>query len=252
MCLLAVAYEAHAEHPLIVTANRDEYYGRPTESMHWWPDAPILAGRDLEAGGTWLGLSREGRIGALTNVRSGPPQPGARSRGALVVDFLQSARSAQEWAREASSGLDAYAGFNLMIYDAAELMFVSNHPRQVQRLERGVYALSNAMLGQSWPKIEHARAQLQQALEEGDLALATLLSLLSSRQTYAPHLLPNTGISPALEELLSSPFIVSDEYGTRASTAVVVSRDGSTAVAERCFERGLPLVPSHFAFRRKA
>lgn len=250
MCLLAAAFRVHEEHPLIVTANRDEFYARPTRAMHWWKDAPILAGRDLEAGGTWLGLSRDGRFAALTNVRGSPPREGARSRGMLVVDFLGAAAPAPEWAQQMLESAGEYAGFNLIAYDGTALVCLSNQPPRVLALEPGVHVLGNAALGESWPKIEHAREQLLQSLGEADVALDRLLPLLSSRQTFAPHLLPDTGISREMEELLSSPFIVSEEYGTRASTALIVSRDGATAVTEQCFERGLPLAPANFAFMR--
>jgi uncharacterized protein with NRDE domain len=237
VCLLAIAHGAAAEAPLVVTANRDEYYARPAAPLAWWSDAPILAGRDLEAGGTWMGVTREPRFAALTNVRGAPVPSQAPTRGALVRDFLLSARSAREWAAERLPGFVAYAGFNLALYDGRDLVFASNTPLQLRVMPPGVHAIGNAQLDHDWPKIAFAREQLAEAVARGELSTDALLELLASRRTTAAHLLPDTGVGPEMEELLSAPFIVSDLYGTRASTALVIgSRE--VRMAERSFERG--------------
>lgn len=238
MCLLAVAYRTTAEFPLVVSANRDEFYGRPSLALHWWKNAPILAGRDLRAGGTWMGVSKSGRFAAVTNYRRAEATPGELSRGALVADFLDTSDTACQWAEEIKPVLNSYGGFNLLVYDGSDLLYINNVHGSVKRLERGVFALSNHLLDTPWPKVELARSQLQNLLEAGSPSVKSLLELLKSQQTFAQHLLPDTGVSPELEQLLSSPFIVSDTYGTRASTALLVSNGGEITMAEQCFYRG--------------
>ncbi len=131
MCLLAVAFQTQIDRPLIVTSNRDEFYRRPTEPMHWWPDAPILAGRDAEAGGTWMGLSRSGRFAAVTNFRQlvagAMPETNALSRGHLVTDFLSSEKIVEQWADSIAATMPHYGGFNLLLYDGLSLLYLNNH-----------------------------------------------------------------------------------------------------------------------------
>lgn len=246
MCLITIAYQQHNQFPLIVASNRDELYARPTIPMHWWHDAPILAGRDQQAKGTWLGLSRNGRFAAVTNYRqvasTDTKSTALLSRGSLVKDFLCSGLSGRQWSQKIlNSGTD-FDGFNLLIYDGTELVYCNNHnPQPPQILSSGVYALSNGALDSPWPKVDHARDQLRQLIDrfrQTTPQLPELISLLSSEQTYAAKLLPNTGIPPEWEQRLSAPFIVADNYGTRASTAVLVAASGDIAVAEQNFEGG--------------
>ena len=246
MCLITIAYRQYNQVPLIIASNRDEFYARPTLPMHWWHDAPILAGRDQQANGTWLGLSRDGRFAAVTNYRQVTNSPTKNtallSRGNLVKDFLCSNQSSRQWSQTMLESAADFDGFNLLIYDGAELVYCNNHqPQPSQILSSGVYALSNGVLDSPWPKVDHARAQLCQLIDRSKQAapqLPELTSLLLSEQTYAPELLPNTGIPPEWEQLLSSPFIVADDYGTRASTAVLVSASGDIAVAEQNYQKG--------------
>ena len=245
MCLLAVAFHCHSDAPLIVTSNRDEFYERPTLPMHWWADSQILAGRDQQAGGTWLGLNRNGRFAAVTNFRDfhGDKIPKLKplSRGNLITDFLSSNDSVQQWADSIENRLSDYDGFNLLIYDGVYLLYLNNQGGQRAILEPGVYALSNHVLDSPWPKVEHARVQLSQAIVDRKMdagALPLLLDSLSLQKTYAPHLLPSTGVPAEWETLLSSPFIVAEDYGTRAATAIIMSSKGEVNVAEQCFEAG--------------
>ena len=238
MCLLAFAYRYLDQRPLLVSANRDEFFNRPTQSLHRWPDAPVIAGRDAQEGGTWMGCSLSGRFAAVTNFRSGKMQPMPRSRGHLVSQFLNSTCAAMDWIKPVKNDMGEYGGFNLLLYDGTELIYANNQTREVSRLPPGLYALSNHLLDTPWPKVEHARAQLAQYLERTIPSCDDLLGLLASRQTCAPHLLPDTGISPEWEALLSAPFIVSEEYGTRASTAVIMTADGGVEIAEQSYLRG--------------
>jgi len=258
MCLLAVAFHKHPEAPLIVASNRDEYYSRPTMPMHWWDDAPVLAGRDLQASGTWMGVTRGGRFAAITNYRnvpeSGKTPERPLSRGKLVTDFLCAAEPAARWARDMRPVLADYGEFNLLVYDGCELLYLNNyHDDQARKLEPGFYALSNSLLDSPWPKVDYARQRLQASVERAaqvdDDVIAGLLDNLALQQTYAPHLLPNTGVPQEWEEILSSPFIVAPGYGTRASTVLAMFATGGVKVVERSFEAGQKTSEQSFEFR---
>ena len=255
MCLLAIAFQAHPDAPRIVTSNRDEFYERPTLPMHWWSDAPILAGRDTQAGGTWMGLSRNGRFAAVTNFRQmvGGVMPEAKplSRGELITDFLSSDQTVDEWADALTATMPDYSGFNLLLYDGFNLLYLNNHDNSRKLLAPGIYALSNHLLDSPWPKVDHAREQLKQAISPSKMGadqLPDLIATLSLEKVYAPELLPNTGVPAQWEELLSSPFIVADGYGTRASAAIIISRSGKVVVSEHCFEAGENLGHQEFSF----
>jgi len=258
MCLLAVAYHQHPDAPLIVTSNRDEYYARPTRDMHWWDDAPILAGRDLQVGGTWMGVTRSGRFAAITNYRN-VPEDGkvpARplSRGNLVKDFLCANDPADRWAKDMRPTLADYGEFNLLVFDGQELLYLNNyHDEEARQLGPGFYALSNSLLDSPWPKVDYAREQLRTSVKRagqiGDGEITELLDNLALQQTYAPHLLPKTGVPPEWEEILSSPFIVAPGYGTRASTVLVMYATGEVKVLERNFEAGEKVSEESFEFR---
>ena len=172
MCLLTIAYQQHSQAPLIIASNRDEFYARPTLPMHWWQDAPILAGRDQQAMGTWLGLSNNGRFAAVTNYRqvttNNSKQTALLSRGSLVSDFLSSDQTSHQWSQTlVESGAD-FDGFNLLTYDGKQLVYCNNHNNQPpQVLSSGFYALSNGALDSDWPKVDHARDQLRQLLRDG-------------------------------------------------------------------------------------
>jgi len=257
MCLLAVAYHRHPEASLIVTSNRDEYYARPTEAMHWWGDAPVLAGRDLQMGGTWMGVTRGGRFAAITNYRNVPADgkmpERPLSRGNLVKDFLCAEEPAERWAQEMRPTLADYGEFNLLVYDGRELLYLNNyHDDEARLLGPGFYALSNSLLDSPWPKVDYARQQLRESVEQsahiGTEAIAELLDNLALQQTYAPHLLPRTGVPQEWEEILSSPFIVAPGYGTRASTVLVMFASGEVKAVERNFKAGKKTSEKSFDF----
>ncbi len=249
MCLVALAIDQSRRFPLVVAANRDEYFARPTARLAWWtPDAggpAILSGRDLQAGGTWLGLTAEGRLGLVTNVRQGA-QPGddsSPSRGRIVPDWLATRESADRfWMRTALTG---YNGFNLIAADfrRGDCFFATNQRATPQRIERGVYGLSNASLDTPWPKVTALKTRLADALSKADSvdALSALLFEALADRTEAPaHELADTGLPPERERMLSAAFIRSLEvnYGTRCSTLIVaerVNRHLVTHVLERSF-----------------
>lgn len=241
MCLILIALDSHPDYPLIVAANRDEFYDRPTAPAAFWADAPsVLAGRDLEAGGTWLGIDRRGRFAAVTNYRQGRREPSApRSRGRLVSDFLTSDLGAREHLERVGSDEALYNGFNLIAGDARELSYYSNRGGRVRTLGRGVYGLSNHLLDTDWPKVSSAKTAFGSLLSGGASELtADLFALLSDRNQPVEEALPRTGVGPEWERLLSSAFIASSGYGTRSSTVLLVGRDGGIVFVEHTFGPG--------------
>jgi uncharacterized protein with NRDE domain len=254
MCLLAIAFNHLPDTSLAVCSNRDEFYQRPTLPMHWWQDMPVLAGRDEQQGGTWIGLSQNNRFAAVTNFRDlskpGFHEARPKSRGNLVTDFLCSQTSAQSWADSVLPEFDLYGGFNLLIYDGEQLLYLNNFNNQVRSLEPGIYALSNHLLDSPWPKVDYARQQLRQTLDRqrnDQQTLDDLLGLLEQNQTYPDHLLPNTGVPADWEKRLSSAFIVAEDYGTRASTSIVLSSSGGS-IAEQTYIKGIAAQSEIFTF----
>ncbi|MCC4117864.1 NRDE family protein [Aromatoleum toluclasticum] len=227
MCLIVIGWRAHPDYPLVVAANRDEFLARPAVPAHWWTDAPdLLAGRDLEAGGTWMGVSRGGRFAALTNYRDPTlHRQGAPSRGTLVRECLTGSDDAA--ARlESVAGLSAqYAAFNLLVSDGRELGIHESTTGSVRLLAPGVYGLSNHVLDTPWPKVKRARERFTAAL--GHLPDASpLLELLRDDEAAPDHHLPETGVSEDWERWLSPAFIRAPGYGTRCSTLILEDRAG--------------------------
>ncbi|MGA7990116.1 MAG: NRDE family protein [Thermoanaerobaculia bacterium] len=259
MCLIVLAWEASPGTRLAAAANRDEFFARPTAPAAWWPDAPgVLAGRDLEAGGTWLGVTREGRFAALTNFRdlSIPKKSGAPSRGALAAGFLRGAESAREFLSRIRDGASSFEGFNLIVSDGLEVFTFSNVEGGPVALAPGVYGLSNHLLETPWPKVIEARERFEQALavaRDAEDLEGRLLALLENRSLAADDTLPETGLPLDWERALSAAFVVLPDYGTRASTSVVVGRGGDVRFVERSFGvGGAPLGAVRETFRISA
>jgi uncharacterized protein with NRDE domain len=240
MCLLVVAWQTHPRYRLVVAGNRDEFHERPTAPLGWWSDAPdVLAGRDLRAGGTWLGLSRSGRFGLVTNFRDADAatRADAPSRGALVPAFLRDGSGAETYLDELQPQANQYAGFNLLLGDATGLHYYTNVGGTAPRvLGPGIYGLSNHRLDEPWPKLLRTRDRIAAALHDSDPAPATLLDLLGDSTPAALDTAPDAGLPADLELALSAPFVRHERYGTRCSTLVLVTHDGSTTVYERRFE----------------
>jgi uncharacterized protein with NRDE domain len=226
MCLILFAIDSHPQFPLAIAANRDEFHRRPTRWLSPWPQAPqLLAGQDLSAGGTWLGLARSGRFAAVTNVHDPDAPAGRRSRGELTRDFLLGTDTAADYAqRVVEAGAD-YAGFNLLLGAADGFYYCSNRSAGPRRLGPGLYGLSNGELDSDWPKVINGKAALRAQLEgqPDPAALLGLLALGSDREIGDFH----------REHLLAYPFIRSPEYGTRASTAVLVDAQAQATVWEQ-------------------
>jgi uncharacterized protein with NRDE domain len=240
MCLILLGLDAHPDYSLVVGANRDEFYDRPTARAAFWKDAPrILAGRDLKAGGTWLGIDRGGRFAAVTNYRQGEREVEApRSRGHLVSDYLTGPTDARAHIARVEREAALYNGFNLFAGDAGALFYFSNREGQARELGPGTYGLSNHLLDSPWPKVTAGKSGLTDLLAGGGELVPSLFRLLSDRSQAADATLPQTGVSPEWERLLSSAFIASEGYGTRSSTVVLVGRDGGVRFEERSFGPG--------------
>lgn len=234
MCLILIAHGAHADFPLVIAANRDEYYQRPTARAAFWQDHPhILAGRDLECMGTWLGVTRTGRFAALTNFRDPRVRKtDAPSRGQLVSEFLMSDQEPRDYLGKVAIEAPRYNGFNLLAGGADGVFYLSSLTGVVEAVPSGIHGLSNHLLDTPWPKVERGKQRLQAALADGPDAEA-LLDLLHDREPAPASELPDTGIGVELERVLSPALIVSPQYGTRSSTALLFGADGSVHFAER-------------------
>jgi uncharacterized protein with NRDE domain len=241
MCLILFAAGAHPRYPLIVAANRDEAYSRTSAAAAFWPDHPhVCAGRDLERGGTWLGLSRYGRFAAITNYRQGGPRaPAEHSRGELPREYLTGSDTPAAYLQGVERCASAYNGFSLIVGDLDELWFYSNRGAAANRVERGVHGLSNHLLNEPWPKVRRGIAELESLLAASENELTTRLMALLGDSTPAPDdLLPATGMTRERERALSASFIKGSDYGTRASSVVLVSADGQALFRERTYGPG--------------
>jgi uncharacterized protein with NRDE domain len=233
MCLILMAWQVHPAFPVVIAANRDEFHRRPTAAAQWWPERPqLLAGRDLEAGGTWLGVRADGQVAALTNYRDPERiKPHAPSRGALVLQALDSSAPVGERLSQVQAVGAQYSGFNLICTDGRELGVYESVVDSRHMLAPGIYGLSNHLLDTPWPKVQRAKSQLSTAL--GTLPDETaLLELLRDDRVPADHELPRTGVSLAWERLLSSAFIAAADYGTRSSTVIRIDTGGGVHFRE--------------------
>lgn len=238
MCLIAFAWQAHETLDLVVAANRDEFHARATEPAHWWrTPAGVFGGRDLEAGGAWCAADPSGRFAAVTNVREPVCQTAARSRGLLVRDYFSHPGDAADWAARTADQGPAFGPFNLLVGDRDSLWFVSNRgPARHMRLRPGVHAISNGHWGEHWPKTERAQTRLRHLLDAHSANDAALFELLADTDAAPRAALPDTGIGAERERFLSSLFIRSEHYGTRASTLIRRDRAGHTHFHERGFD----------------
>ena len=238
MCILFLAVQQHPEYPLVIAANRDEFFDRETRVSSFWADQEnMLAGRDMRAGGTWMGVTRNGRIAALTNIRD--PQridPDAQSRGKLVTDFLISDVDDSEYTTQLKETKTAFNGYNLLFGEWHSLRVYNNHLDRVDTLEKGFHGLSNAFINSPWPKINRGVNNLQQCIKDSQtLSTETLFALLQDTTQAAPELLPDTGVPMEWEQRLSSIFIPGQDYGTRCSTLLFINKDKQVEWHERTY-----------------
>lgn len=236
MCLLAFSYQQHPQYPFILIGNRDEFYQRATKSLDHWPESSaLIGGRDLVAGGSWLAANSNGRFASVTNYRDGrkPAASDLRSRGELIREFLTSTLSAEAFSKQLLGEVDHYGGFNLILFDNDQLVYISSHERRYQKLKPGCYGLSNASLDTPWPKTVALTKRLKQAIDQPQLDPDKLLPLLTNCEQAEDQQLPDTGISYEWEKMLSSCFIHSDSYGTRASTIVLLNNQQQMLITEQ-------------------
>lgn len=237
MCLIVFCWQVVPGLPLMAAANRDEFYNRPASPAGWWADHPnIFAGRDLQGGGTWLGITREGRFAALTNVRApSERRQDVPTRGYLVADYLASTASPEDYLKQLADRAAGYNGFNLLVGDKDRLHWFSNKadgdPRNGQPLAPGIYGLSNALLDTPWPKVTRAKAQFCSLLCQGAPAEA-YFDMLADTTRASDCRLPETGVGIQRERELSPVFISSPDYGTRNSTLVRLTGDGNATLTE--------------------
>jgi uncharacterized protein with NRDE domain len=237
MCLVVFAHNSHPNYQFIFAANRDEFYDRPTEQADFWKDQPeLLAGKDLKAGGTWMGITKSGKFAAITNYRGlSNIKEDAPTRGLLVTDFLQGTLGPENYYDQVKNNLSDYNDFNLILGNINNLYYFSTHTEGLKKLESGVHGLSNAVLNTPWPKVEKSKKHFLKLLKNKEMHAWELLSLLSDTLEAKEKDLPDTGVGIEWEKVLSSIFIQSPKYGTRCSTAVLIDNDNNVRLAEKTF-----------------
>ncbi|MGY3232732.1 uncharacterized protein with NRDE domain [Luteibacter sp. HA06] len=250
MCLIAFAWHVHPRWRLVLVGNRDEFHARPTAPLAPWDEAPdVIAGRDLEAGGTWAGVAPHGRVSVITNVRDMTADHSGLSRGLLVADYLGSNVPARTHAIELMPSAKGYRPFNLLTFDHDDAYYLGNHPNaRAQLVDAGVHGLSNADFNAPWPKTQALVENLTAwVAADTDSDIDALFALLADKGEWPDDVLPDTGIGIERERFLSSAFIAGETYGTRASTVILVDHDDRTFIAERRFgPHGVPQGESRY------
>ncbi|GJL80768.1 MAG: hypothetical protein DHS20C01_04020 [marine bacterium B5-7] len=233
MCFVLIACQAHPDYPIIIAANRDEFFARPATSMHWWDGSPpLLAGRDQRSGGTWFGIRGDGRFTTVTNLRNGQPlNTQAESRGALVTDMLAIQEPLEHAHIELRRNRQRYNPYNLLYGDREQVFHFNSHADQSTILTPGIHALSNASLDTPWPKAVEGSQAFSALLASPDFNIDACFDLLRNDTTY--HDVPDTGLDPQRERALSAIFIEANDYGTRTSTVLTVSSSNEINVEER-------------------
>jgi uncharacterized protein with NRDE domain len=238
MCLIFLSVSNHPDYKLIVAANRDEFYQRETTPVHFWEDHPhILGGRDMEASGTWMAMSKNGKISMVTNYRD--PQninPKAPSRGQLVSDYLENGDAPEAYLKDISSNGKSYNGFNLVVGSPNELFYYSNYKGTVEKIEPGIHGLSNHLLNTPWPKVERGLEKMKHAMADSIIDPIKLFDVLYDSEIASDEKLPDTGVGVERERMLSSMFIKSPNYGTRCSTVVMVNQKNEVVYSERVYD----------------
>jgi uncharacterized protein with NRDE domain len=238
MCLIFISFHQHPKFPLIVAANRDEFYARRTAAAEFWEDHPnILGGRDLEAGGTWMGVTKSGRISMLTNYRDLKTlKTSAPSRGHLVSGFLEANEKPEAYLQAVEKRGAEYNGFNLVVGDVNELWYYSNFAEGIQSITPGLHGLSNHLLDTPWPKVKRGRGRLEPVLAAPNIMPDDLMEILLDDVLAIDNELPDTGIGLERERALSSMFIKAGNYGSRCTTVVLVDNDNNLTFAERVYD----------------
>jgi len=236
VCLVVIAHRVHASFPLLIAGNRDEFHARPTQDARWWPDRPeILGGRDLQAGGAWLAVHRNGRFATVTNFRDAEPSVGnLSSRGELVTGFLQSDNPPIDYV----SAIDGerYGGFNLLVGNGRELAYLSNRNGAHRVLPPGVYGVANATLDTPWAKVERSKSLLRSIIEADNVNETTLMRMLDDRKPARVEEVDASRLPFDKAHALTAPFVVLPDYGTRSSTVVIGDNSGQVTLTEKRFK----------------
>ena len=237
MCILFIAIKQHPEYPLVIAANRDEFHARPTQRSHFWPHSNVLAGKDLSAGGTWMGINTQGNIAALTNIRApGKENKDALSRGEIVSNYLNAVTSQSDYLKILQSSNTRYNGYNLLFGSLTNLQVYNSFENTSFELKDGIYGLSNASLDSPWPKLDMGKTALAQYCQNShNVNQEHLFELLGNNHRAADEDLPSTGICLEWEKMLSSIFIQSPQYGTRSSTVLLINKQREVSWEERTF-----------------
>lgn len=252
MCLINFQLNDHSKYKLVMAANRDEEYSRPTEAAHYWEDHPhILGGRDLRGMGTWLGITKNGRISALTNIRNTKEllSTHQKSRGHLVSNYLIGNQDPSEYLNDISKSGNDYAGFNLLVGNQNEVFYLNNYENEVSKVDQGVHGLSNHHLDTPWPKVVKGKDGLKKIMDSKDGDVEDLFRLLRDNDTAENKELPDTGLSEEIEKNLSPLFINMDKYGTRCSTVILIDHSDNVTFVERTYSDGEQIGEEKFEFK---
>ena len=253
MCLIVFAEKVHPKYKLVLAANRDEFYARPTRKAQYWTKegySKLLAGKDLEAGGTWMGINKSGKWGALTNyrdpsiIKENPP-----SRGELVLNFLKHSEAPKSHLAKIQATANAYNGFNLLLGSAEGIYHYSNVTDSITKLNSGIHGVSNALLDTSWPKLDQAKTDLKAAIQQDAIDVEELFTLLKSDLKPPEEQLPDTGIPKEWERAVSSVFIKTDTYGTRCSTVLMIDNENKATFTERRYNPETSAIIEENAFK---
>ena len=241
MCLIVFANNVHPKYKLIFAANRDEFYNRPSEQAEFWKEYPdLLAGKDLQAGGTWMGITKQGKFAAITNFRDLKNHTNdAPSRGNLTLDFLINDDSPVEYYNKLKPDLNDFNGFNLLLGNVDELFYFSNKTEGLQELQTGIHGISNAILNTPWPKVERSKRHLESLIQQEDINVWEVIAILKDTSIAKDEELPDTGVGLDLERMLSPVFIKSEKYGTRCSSVVMVDKENNVKFVEKFFFDGI-------------
>lgn len=241
MCLIIFSWQPEGEFPLVMAANRDEFYQRPACPVHYWNDNPnVFGGLDLESGGTWLAVSKTGRFAAVTNYREVPVVKEKHSRGELVKNYLYGNQNPVDYLKTVLENSHQYSGFNLLVGDFSSIFYFSNRTqaKEILELKPGYYGLCNHLLGTPWPKLIRARRKVIDHIQENRADPDFLISVMHDQGKVPDHELPDTGIGLERERLLSSPFIASDSYGTRNTSILIMDKTGHLQWTEQNYKAG--------------
>ncbi len=251
MCLVVFGLNTHEKYRLVFVANRDEFFKRPTQPAHEWVDSGIIAGKDLEADGTWMGVNKKGKLAAITNYRDLKNlKKGAPSRGMLTRDFLESDLSIIEYLEKIKIKAAEYNGFNLLLADKHRVIHYSNVSKVITEIEDGIHGLSNALLDTPWPKVKKVKSRLKDAMRNNSLNESSLINMISDKELAADEELPDTGVPFELEKQLSSMYIRIPGYGTRCTTVVKISKQGFLEYTEVAYnEAGELISRNEFSFQ---